>query len=494
MEISRLNYIRSLLATTLLCASALVVSFNSLAQVKNNDQKNALPEIGVVASDAISLDKEERIGDILMRQLRGQAPLVTDPVLDEYIQDLGNRLVAQAENVKFPFNFFLINSADINAFAFFGGHVGVHTGLIYNAENESELASVLAHEVSHVTQRHIARRIQSQQRSSALQIASLLGSVLLAVANPEAGIAAVSASQAAAQQASINYTRSNEKEADRIGIQILAQSGYDPEAAATFFGKLAEKYRLRSTPFAYLLTHPLPQSRIADARSRAANFAKRNIPASLNFHLAKARIIARYYGKPKDNIVAFESIISKQQYVIEDAALYGLALSRFENEEYDKAQDIITHLREKAPDNLFYIDTATDIFIAKNEHDKAIEMLKEQAKRTPRNSVITLNLANALKEKGSISEATQILKDYLLVDPDNFLALQLLSDAYGQSRQMLEMHQSKAEVYALVAAYPRAIDELHNAYNFAGDRTLEKQRIRARIDQFREEIDRLKTL
>lgn len=494
LEISRITYVIKSLVVAVLFTSALVASVKPNAQVKGEEQKNSLPEIGVVASDAISLDKEVRIGDILMRQLRGQAPIINDPVLDEYIQDLGNRLVAQAENVKFPFNFFLINSPDINAFAFFGGNVGTHTGLIFNADNESELASVLAHEVSHVTQRHIARRIQSQQRSSPLQIASLFGSILLAIANPEAGIAAVSASQAAAAQASINYTRSNEKEADRIGIQILAQSGYDPEAAATFFGKLAEKYRLRSTPFAYLLTHPLPQSRIADARSRAANFPSRRVPESLNFHLAKARIIARYYGNPKDNITEFESIISKQRYVIEDAALYGLALSRFENEEYDKAEKIISHLREKAPDNMFYIDTTTDIYMALKQHDKAIELLTERAKRTPRNSVITLNLANVLIDKGDIDKATQILKDYLLVDSNNFLALQLLSDAYGKSRQMLEMHQSKAEVYALVAAYPRAIDELHSAYNFAGDRTLEKQRIRARIDQLRDEIDRLKTL
>jgi predicted Zn-dependent protease len=196
--------------------------------------KNDLPEIGVVASGAISLDKEVLIGDALMRQLRGQAPIINDPLLEEYIQDLGNRLVAQADNVKFPFEFFIINSPDINAFAFFGGHIGVHSGLIFNAKNESELASVLAHEVSHVTQRHIARSIEARQKSSPLQLASMLGGILVALAAPEAGMAAISASSAAAQQSSINYTRSNEKEADRIGIRILAQAGFDPNGASGF--------------------------------------------------------------------------------------------------------------------------------------------------------------------------------------------------------------------------------------------------------------------
>lgn len=466
----------------------------SIAQVGDDRKRNALPEIGVVASDVISIDKEVLIGDALMRQLRGQAPLINDPVLDEYLQDLGNRLVVNAENVKFPFKFFLINNSEINAFAFFGGHIGVHTGLIFNADNESELASVLAHEIAHVTQRHIARKIQAQQKSSPLQLASLLGGILVAIANPEAGIAAISATNAAAQQASINYTRSNEIEADRIGIQVLAHSGYDPDAAASFFGKLAERYRMRSTPFPYLLTHPLPQSRIADARSRAAAYNVRQIAEKLTFHLAKSRIIARYYGNPKDNIKQFLNMLDKKQYVFEQAAFYGLALSYYGAEQYTEAGKIINNLLEKNPDNLFYIDTATDIALAEKRFDDAILLLKEQAKRVPHNRVVTINLANALFEKGNIDQATSLLKDYLLVNPNNFLALQLLADGYAKSRQMLEMHQTKAEIYAMVAAYPRAIDELHSAYNFAGDRPLEKQRIKARIDQFRNEIERLKSL
>ncbi len=463
-------------------------------QVSSTSQKNALPEIGIVASDAISIDKEMVVGDIIMRQLRGQAPIINDPVLDEYLQDIGNRLVAQAENVKFPFEFFLVNSADINAFAFLGGHVGVHTGLIYNADNESELASVLAHEVSHVTQRHIARKMQAQQKASPLQLASILGSVLLAMANPEAGMAAMSASNAAAAQSSINYTRSNEKEADRIGIQILAQSGYDPSAAATFFGKLAEKYRLRTTPYAYLMTHPMPQSRIAEARSRARAFQTPPISESLNFHLAKARIQARYFSDAKSNIIYFESAIKKRSYVFKEAAQYGLALSYMADEQYSLATPIINSLLAKAPENPFYLDTFSDLSIANQQIGKAVELLSTHNHRTPHNQVITFNLANLLMEDGDYESAIQLLKDYLLVKPNTMLALQMLADAYGELRQMLEMHQSKAEVYALVAAYPRAIDELHTAYNFAGERTLEKQRIRARIDQLRDAQEKLKSL
>jgi predicted Zn-dependent protease len=474
--------------------SALSIFLLGTVSVSALNKKNDLPEIGVVASSAISLDKEVLIGDALMRQLRGQAPIINDPLLDEYIQDLGNRLVAQADNVKFPYTFFILNSPDINAFAFFGGHIGIHTGLIFNARNESELASVLAHEVSHVTQRHIARSIEAKQKSSPLQIASLLGSILVAAVNPEAGMAAISVSNAASAQSSINYTRQNEKEADRVGISILANAGFDPNGASSFFSILAEKNRLKSSSLAFLLTHPLPESRIADARTRAASFRPRDIPESINFHLAKTRILARYYANPKRNIEYFSDILQRQSYVFKRAAEYGLALSYLADEEFEPALKIIDVLLEKHPDNLFYLDTYTDIAIEMNQHQKAIDRLSAQIVHAPFNQVLTLNLANVLIKSGNFDKATSLLKDYLLIKPDNMLAYDLLSDVYRISEQKLEMHQVKAEVYALVAAYPRAIDELHTAYNYADDRNIEKQRIRARIDQFRTAQERLQSL
>jgi predicted Zn-dependent protease len=474
--------------------SALIVFLLGTISVSALNKKNELPEIGVVASSAISLDKEVLIGEALMRQLRGQAPIINDPLLQEYIQDIGNRLVAQADNVKFPYKFFIINNPDINAFAFFGGHIGIHTGLIFNTRNESELASVLAHEVSHVTQRHIARSIEAKQKSSPLQIASLLGSILLAVVSPEVGMAAIQTSNAASAQSSINYTRKNEKEADRVGIALMAEAGFDPNGASSFFGILAEKNRLKSTPFAFLLTHPLPESRVADARMRAASFRPRYIPESLNFHLAKTRILARYYANPKRNIQYFSDILRKQDYVFKQVTEYGLGLSYLADQQFEPALKLINGLLLQDPNNLFYIDTYTDIAIEMNQHQKAIDKLSAQIIHAPYNRVLTLNLANVLIKAGNIERAISLLKDYLLINPENLLAYDLLSEAFSSSEQKLEMHQVKAEIYALVSAYPRAIDELHTAYNYASERKIEQKRIRARIEQFRTAQERLQSL
>ena len=459
-----------------------------------NSDKNKLPEIGVVASDTITIDKEVLVGNAIMRQLRGQAPIIHDPVLNEYIQDLGNKLVVQADNAKFPFTFFTLNNSTINAFAFFGGHVGIHSGLITQADSESELASVFAHEVAHVTQRHLARASQAQKRSAPLQIASLIGGILLAMADPEAGIAAISAGNAGAAQSRINYTRNMEQEADNIGIAMLARAGFDPQGAPTFFGKLAVQNRGSSKELEFLRTHPVPENRISETRARAATYGSRSVPPSLQFQLAKARVIARYEGNPQRNISYFAYQLQNQQYVIKEAALYGLALSYFEAEQYASAYQILSELLASQPENLFYLDAMTDVYIQRNTPKLAIELLKPLWRFKPQNKVLALNLANAMIKDQQFAPAIQILRDILLVDPEHYLSYTLLIDAYTGSGQKREMYKASAERFSLVLAYPQAIDELNFAYNETGEDFLEKQRIKARIQQFRSRMETLERL
>ena len=481
-------------ATFLVLSCTFFLSLSAVAQDMNYSNKNTLPEIGVVASDAISLDKEMIIGDAVMRQMRGQSPIIADPVLDEYLQDLGNRLVVHADNAKFPFQFFWVNNDAINAFAFFGGYIGVHAGLMRRADNESELASVLAHEISHVTQRHIARRMQAQKRSSPLALASLIGGILIAIANPQAGMAAMQAGSAASAQLQIDYTRSNEQEADRIGIAMLARAGFDPKGAASFFSTMAEEYRMVSRPPARLLTHPLTETRIADARSRADDYPRRYLPVNKQFELAKARIKSRYSFDKDYAVEYYRAAVDQQAQRSREASLYGLTLAYMRNEENKKAQKILDELLEKDPTNLFYLDAATDIYIALGEPIKAVEMLKPHVTHNPRNQVLALNQANALISAQQYEAAITLLKDFLLVKKDYQVAYQMMSEAYQKAKRFSQMHQSKAEVYALYGAYNRAVDELQYAYNFAGDDHLQKQRIRARIKQFRDEEDRLERL
>jgi len=478
----------------LLLAFALTSTLASVSSFSQENNKNKLPEIGAAGFSVLSIDKERQIGGAMMRHIRASQPLINDPVLIEYINDLGNRLVKNAQDVNYSFEFFIINNKEINAFAFFGGHVGIHSGLITLADTESELASVIAHEISHVTQRHLARRLESQSKNQPLTMAGMISGVLLALVNPTVGMAALTTTMAASQQSGINFTRGNEKEADRVGITLLANSGFDPQGAPAFFGKMATKYRYKSKPPAMLLTHPVPESRIAEARVRAHGIESQPLAPSLPFSLARARIEARYEGEAKANIAKFQSRIKKLQYTYKEAAHYGLALSYFEGKDYDKAKSIMEALIQDDKNNLFYADVLTDIYIKTNELDKAITMLDELNLLMPNNQVVALNYANALLEAKKYSQAEVLLQDFLLVKPDNFMAYDILTTVYRKQKKSALMHASQGEVFALLGAYARAIDELQTGYNFASKQPLIEKRIKARILQFQDQEGKLKKL
>lgn len=467
-----------------LLASSVTIASNNFTQSFNSASN--LPDLGTAAVNTFSIEKEIMYGDAYMRVIRSSAPIINDPVLNQYLTELGDRLVSHADGVKTPFYFFLINNDEINAFAFFGGHVGVHTGLFLNADNESELASVLAHEITHVTQRHLARSLEVQQKTSPATIVGLLGAILLTVAAPQAGMAALATTQALSAQTKINYTRLHEKEADRIGMQLLAESGFDPNAAANFFTKLASRYRFTTKPPQMLLTHPLPESRITDARNRAAQYPSRKIADNLNYQLAKARIEVRFSTNSDNSALAlFDHQLKSKNYTFKQAAIYGKALALFRLKDFKQSETLIDGLLNKDPNNLFYIDTKTDLLLTRKDYKNAIALLLSQKKLKPTSQVININLANAYIEAQLPKKAIPILEEQILLDKQNILAYQLLTEAYRQSNNQPMEHFVKAEVMALAANYNGAINELNLAYKQSNGNTLQQARIDARLQQLK---------
>ncbi|KFZ38458.1 peptidase M48 [Shewanella mangrovi] len=476
---------RSLLSV----AVALSLSATSQSFAARND----LPDLGTAAVNTLSMDREMQYGDIYMRVIRGQAPVLYDPLLAQYISELGNNLVAHASDVHTPFYFFMLQNDEINAFAFFGGHVAVHTGLFLYADSESEMASVLAHEISHVTQRHLARSMEAQSRSAPLTLAGVLGAILLTVAAPQAGMAALMGTQALSTQSRINFTRQNEQEADRIGMRVMVASGYDPEAAASFFGKLAAKYRYATKMPPMLLTHPIPESRVSEARDRANQYPHMHIAPNLNFQLAKARIQVRFSSYSAQTALAmFEDQLKNNSYAIKEAALYGQALALFQLNKHDKAEKIIDELRKKDPDNLFYLDTKTDLLTAKKDYQQAIDLLSSQRKYRPTSLVINTNLANVYLENKQADKAIPILEQMMYDDKNNLLPIQMLNDAYKQLGDKAQQFYTNAQLHALRADYRGAIDQLNFSYREATGRPLLIARIEAQLRQFRDAEEQMK--
>lgn len=449
------------------------------------DVTDQLPDMGTTAGSTLSIGQELQMGDYYVRQLRGSAPLINDPLLVQYINKLGMRLVSHADSVKTPFHFFLINNDEINAFAFFGGNVVLHSALFRYSDNESQLASVMAHEISHVTQRHLARAMEDQKKNAPLTWVGALGSILLAMASPQAGMAALSGTLAGTQQGMISFTQQNEQEADRIGIQVLQRSGFDPQAMPTFLEKLLDQSRYSSRPPEILLTHPLPESRLADARNRANQMRPVVVQSSEDFYFAKARTLGMYNSGRNQLTSDLLDSWSKGNIREQHAATYGRALQAMGADKWDEARKLLQPLLTAQPENAWYLDLSTDIDLGQNKSAEAINRLKN-APDLKQNPVLQLNLANAYVQAKQPAQAAVILNRYTFSHPDDSNGWDLLAQteaALGNRDQELA---ARAEVMALVGRIDQAISLLSSASAQVKLGSLQQARYDARIDQFRE--------
>jgi predicted Zn-dependent protease len=449
------------------------------------DVADQLPDMGTSAGNTLSIGQEMQMGDFYVRQLRGSAPLINDPLLVQYINNLGMRLVSHANSVKTPFHFYLINNDEINAFAFFGGNVVLHSALFRYADDESQLASVMAHEISHVTQRHLARAMEDQKKNAPLTWVGALGSILLAMASPQAGMAALSGTLAGTQQGMISFTQQNEQEADRIGIQVLQRAGFNPQAMPTFLEKLLDQSRYSTRPPEILLTHPLPESRLADARNRANQMRPVVVQSSEDFYMAKVRTLGMYNSGRNQLTSDLLDAWAKGNIREQNAAQYGRALQAMEGSKWDEARKALQPLLAAQPANPWYLDLSTDIDLGQNKATDAINRLKN-APGIKQNPVLQLNLANAYVQGGQPAQAAAILNRYTFTWPDDGNAWDLLAQAESAMGNRDQELAARAEVMALNGRLDQAISLLSSASAQVKLGSLQQARYDARIDQFRE--------
>lgn len=475
-----LNRVKKRLLAALLPGLLLVSTLPARADVSDN-----LPDIGTTAGATLSIAQEMQMGDFYVRQLRGSAPLINDPLLNQYINQLGQHLVAHAWSVKTPFHFFLIQNDELNAFAFFGGNVVLHASLFRFTDNESELASVMAHEISHVTQRHLARAMESQKASAPLTWVGALGSILLAMASPQAGMAALTGTLAGTQQGIISFTQGNEQEADRIGIQVLQRAGFDPQAMPEFLQKLADQSRFSSKPPEILLTHPLPDSRLADARNRANQMRPVVVQSSEGYYMAKVRALGMYAtGRNQltdDLLQQLERGNTRQQ----QAAKYGRAIQFLQAKKFADARKIVAPLLAQQPENVWFLDIMTDIDIGLNQPQQAVAMLNG-TKSLNTSAVLQLNLANAYIEAKQPANASRILNRYTFSHADDPNGWDLLAQASAQQGLNDEELAARAESLALDGQLAQAITALSSASAQVPLGSLKQARYDARIDQLRQ--------
>jgi len=448
-----------------------------------------LPDIGSPADTVLSKENEMLIGRSIYKSLRDAGRIVTDPETQEYIQDVGQRIAANAQNGGFRFTFFVVDDPAINAFALPGGYIGVHSGLLLATENESELAGVMAHEISHVTQRHISRAVYASSRQSILTMAAMLGAILLGAATGQGDIIAggVAGAQSIGAQQQINFTRSNEYEADRVGISLLAASGFDPYGMPDFFETLARQTGpIASQAPEFLLTHPVTVNRIAETRARADNLPTIEAQESTGYTLVRARLRLMDSKTPEQALQFFEGERELADRAGDLGIEYGIALAELElgraREANERFAKLLLANEEIIPFHTGYAATQLalgDIDGAFATYDKAIKLF-------PRNVPLTIRYGEALLANDEPGRAHQLLLDLYNQVPPTPEQVRLIALAASAAGDTADAHYYMAEYHLLSGDLMMASDQLRLALGIPGLDGVQRARFRSRLQQIQE--------
>jgi predicted Zn-dependent protease len=416
-----------------------------------------------------------------IEQINLAGNVIRTPLANQYINHLGE-ILARNGQLPQPY-FFLVNSNEINAFAGPGGYIGVNSQLILATANESELAAVMAHEMAHVRLHHLYRMIEHQKQMRIPMLASMLASIALGVINPTLASGALMASLTGFAQDNINFIRSNEKEADRIGIDMLIKSGLDPRGMANFFKKMQEhsRYYYTANIPAILRTHPLDEDRIAEAESRSLHIKKNNYIDSLDYHLFKELIRTTVNDDSKQLIDYYQHQCKKDNP--ETACQYGYVLTLLIVNQYQQASALLIPLLKNNPDNLYIVIAMSQAEIGRKQYDSAATRLGELQANYPDNYAAIISYAQSLIEANKPEQAASILLKGSRVFNHDLTLCEQLARAQAANHRKDYAYFTEAQCQLLQGRKKDAVRQLKMADTLVKNDHLLKARIAAKIEE-----------
>ena len=485
-----------LLATAVLTAATLVVGAEPPANTQpilNSPVTGSdLPDLGSPAAVVLSQSDEYRLGAMVAKELRDQNGLLEDPETIEYINNIGQRLASQSAMGGQNFHYFVVKDTQINAFAVTGGYVFINAGLILATSSESELAGVMAHETAHITQHHIARMLADQSKQSLATAAMMIGAILLgAVGGGQAAEGALAATQGLAVQHQINFTRDNEKEADRVGIGYLAGAGFDPNGMGSMFETMARHEGLAATYIpAMLIDHPMDSDHVAEQKARAAQFPPVRFHDSLSYELIRERTRVLTATGDTDLAAQYASKIAHGGDNLGNR--YGEALALMNSNRADEAVKILTALLQQH-EGLTLLYAALGQAQQKAGHMKeALATFQRADQLFPRNVPVTVRYAEALMAAGRPAEAHNMLLDLfnnVPPTPDQIRLTALAASAAGDAGDayfyMGEYDLENGDLMLAVQQLQLALASPHLSQ-------IQRQRYQARLDEVRDFLASLK--
>lgn len=454
------------------------------------------PVIDGSSQTILEAKNERRIGDMIMQKIHGSNFLIADPIVNEYLHSIALHFTSQPHLRHINLDIFGVNTAEFNAFAFFGGHIAVHSGLILGVGNESELVAVLAHETAHISQRHLARIMEANQKMQPITAAEILAAIAVgALGAPDAGIHLATAAMAGHMQSMINFTREHEKEADRVGIQMLSETEFDPNAMASVFQRMKKNNQYQTAPPEYLLTHPVYDSRIADAQNRAAVFKQKQATDSLSFHLVRARLEVAMEESTHKKIQRLKEKLDSGRYQNKIAAEYAYALSLLKSPK--QATTGLTRLQNlniQNPNQWMLELGLAEAEQVTGQLDSAVNRTKRLVEAYPSNYAIILQHATLLLQNKQPEIAIKLLVAQRQTRFNDPMLHQMLARAYSLSHQQTELHRSQAEWHFARGEFKDAFKQLDLALEYAQNKKSVSNKIHQRKQAMQAMIEEQKDL
>jgi beta-barrel assembly-enhancing protease len=478
------NRFTALVCALMIAAQPVFVSAQSINAV--------LPDLGDESSSVLSARDERKIGETAVNQLRSQGVILNDPEVNAYLTELVERLRLGSPEIKQKFEVFAVNDPGINAFALPGGYLGVNLGIIVLAQTESELAGVLAHEMAHVTQSHIARSLAGQQRAGWVSMAALALAILAARSNGQVAQAAVASAQAYSIQSQLDYTREFEREADRIGFQMLEKSKLDPHAMPSMFERLQRATRANDSALVpnYLRTHPVTYERIADAQARTALVNYRQPKESEDFHYVRA-LVRSYLGDRADTRVYFEDQLKERKFNHEAATRYGLVAALLQSKDFAAAKRELNLLEAMNPNHPMVEAMAGLVLQESGDRPAALKRYAAALSRYPMHKQLYVDFPDALLKQGDAKAAVTFMETAIAKFPNDATLFEIAAKANATLGNKLQQHRYLGEAYARSGNLQGAVEQFTLATRAADGDFFQASMVQARLREVRADMAEL---
>ena len=466
-----------LFATTQLSHTQIFLPTQNMGQTE-------VPDIGS-GIGLLDQQKEKLIGEKVYREVHRQMPTIQDAWLEDQFLQVFSGILSQTQLGQ-PIGLVIIKDPQINAFAVPGGLFALNTGLITSAKNLDEIAGVMAHEIAHVAQRHYSRSQEAFKGQGLLALAGIIvGAAIASQADSDVGSAVMLGTQAALMDKQLSYSRNQEREADRIGMQFMYAAGYNPQSMADYFETMHRATSRVSFLPDFWLTHPLTTERMSEARLRANQLPQ---------------VKSKIYDLDFDILKWYTQVVSNQATEIQLQALANrkniaglLALSKFYlmQGDYAQAQSNLDLVKVKLKSHILVPLIQTDIYLGQNQFDQAYGSISSLQKTMPENRALSYKLAEVLIRQGNIDQAQTLVQRFIRKNQRDIQGWQLLQQATNLDKssplQAVNVLCYRAEAEYWSGYEENAIKSMLHAQRLAKGNLAMSAKIESRLKQMQDD-------